>query len=387
MKNLSLKLEKHQRLLLFIFILLLFLVVYRVLSIRNAVITGRDYNLILGECGASIEGLNRDAQIHPTKYPFHALFTKINQSEQIESVILPTELRPSACDLKVLQKPYQIQPIETLARCFPNQEGISPASSVAIVLPTGPRLSQFGNADVVEESVTHIVSLIAEPFYWGKIESNFKFRWRKGRADQELTIFRVSGASSCFPQGDVPHNEYVSNRYYEWEFNELKMLSDGYIAFSYFLSKGQYQLRYKGRGTAAGGEFAKIKVNILNLNTARLAYGNYFSTSEKGDEEYIDFTADEDGHYQFQINFINDAMIEGEDRNFFLKRISLFSHPIPLGASKNQGPLGRLLYKFDQIPTFKKDVALLASFLFVLDLVLLSFGRFFTKNWLFKKTS
>ncbi len=376
MKNVSIfRRNRFLRVLLICLTLFLIILIYRVLSIFLIVKKVDNYNIIRGGCDLSIAEIKNAAQQNPTSYPLIELFEKISQSEEITNVILPLELKVSACDIKFLNKPYRIHPLEDLGRCFPSQEGISPGSSTAIILPTGPTFSQFIHSDIVAKAVAHISSRIKEPFHFATVEVDFSDRnWRNGIKDQQLTVSRVSGASACFPQGEIPLNDYLTSQNYSWANGQLNMLSNGDVTYKYALKKGLYQLRYEGYGTEAGGQFAQIRVQILNLHTARQAYGNEFTASGSLGVEKLEFEAPDDGHYQIKLSFINDAMIDGQDRNYFLKQVSLFTLPIPLGANPDHPPgFNRIMNNLSPIPTIKEAVIIFFGLLFIIGLILESF--------------
>ncbi len=249
------------------------------------------------------------------------LIQRLNQINGLQKVIFSYELGLIEQDLTPLKIPFEEKPMHEIAQCFTAFPGTIEQARVVSVLPVklntinavySPELSK--RIGEVKEDKAHQIDRIA-----AKPDTGLGF---------DLLILPVPKATSCRHEGIFPPSKLTLTVPYDDHFGEIRMVSNGSISLPlYQLLKGKYTFRFKGRGTPAGGIKAKIQVNIIHINTAKQIYGSEIDLDEGAQTFPIDFEIDKNGVYQIRITYLNDAIIDGQDRNAFIKDLSLKSLP------------------------------------------------------------
>ncbi len=371
------KFGENKKYLLFfsIFLLLLALVIYRISAIHEAIQNGQGLAPNLGNCNRTLQ----PHELHSKTYPFTALLEQINPAEQIKEVIFPREMMLHACDLQALHKPFSIRPISELAGCLPDQRGAL-TGPVGLVLPRDPYLFPFGNPKRIAHFAESHASKTNPKFHLPPIQSDISDKWGLDKGLQTFVVAGVSGAPSCFQEGVVSFSDYqLSKSFQRGEDGVLRMNSNGEVALSYHFKQGRYRLEIESFGTIAENEYAKFAVHIVNSNTARQIYGNVFISPKVFGVDSLHFDASTEGDYRITVSFINDLTSNGQDRNFKLKKISLFSLSNP-----RQDP-NLFVDWLEQIPQYKWDALLIFAFLVVQDLLLSPFIQFMFEKKSFQR--
>ncbi len=250
--------------------------------------------------------------------PFANLISQLNQETSIDEVIIPQELKMKLCDLKDLKKPYKIRRISDIQRCLPQQLK-SPKAHVALLLPTKGIDSPPFQAEAVSQIKLKINS--------ANLLSTSALGATPGveKHLQSIETYLVNGATSCIPEGFLPLEDFkFSQAYYVSREGEVEMPSNGEITSPlYYLKPGKYQFQFNARGVTAEGTGTAIILQIIDLSTAKQAYGNQFYFSEKTQTITSELDVEAAGNYVFRFSFVNDAIIEGQDRNAFIQNVSL----------------------------------------------------------------
>ncbi len=255
-------------------------------------------------------------------YSSSNLFEVLNEEEAIEFLILPQELGLKNMELQLLRKPFVIKPIAEIEKCFPAQTETPPNGGNTLVLPVFPT----GAQSLSDPWTERLLSKVNPSNELATIENRFPRSGNgKAIAPQSFQIFRIAGTSNCIPNGQVPMTDIFRNPPYGHDSSEIRMISNGDVTLPfYYFTPGKYRFEFEYKGSPADHTNAKLLTQIVQMNTARQIYGKEVYATEKEQLEVTLFEIETAGYYRLRVSFVNDAMIDGEDRNAFIKRVSLY---------------------------------------------------------------